>query len=155
MVLIVPRMVYLIRHNKTNRIYIGSSSNPERRFKTHLYNLRSGCHIVEDMQSDYNNYGEDYSFLILDEIKTWEEREKEYEWMKKYDSTNRAIGYNYKDHKKLYRKNQSDKRSCIQAIKKNIEKCDDLELLHLILTLLYKVERRKGYVGYENSYANH
>ena len=92
-----PRKIYAIKHNKTGRTYIGSSSNVDRRLKNHISALRRGSHIVEDMQDDFNKYGEDYTFSILEEIFEHKDRKKEYEWMKKYQSNVRGIGYNYKD----------------------------------------------------------
>lgn len=94
-----PRKVYAIRHNKTDRVYIGSSSQVDKRLKNHLTALRANKHSVEDMQSDFNNFGEDYTFTILDTISNFQEREKEYEWMRKYQSHKRGLGYNYKDQK--------------------------------------------------------
>ncbi len=70
----------------------------EERIRNHIFALRAGKHPVEDMQKDFNDYGEDYSYLMLDEIQTFDEKAKEYEWMKKCNSYNRNTGYNYKDH---------------------------------------------------------
>lgn len=92
-----PRFVYAIMHRETKKIYIGSSKNPQNRCISHIRSLRNGKHIVEDMQSDFNKYGEKFSFFILDEIKNQTEEDKEYKWMDKYKSFNRAYGYNYKD----------------------------------------------------------
>ena len=95
-----PRKVYAIRHNVTDRVYIGSSCNVDRRFKQHLYALQARTHVVDDMQKDYNEHGEDFTFTILDTINDESEIEKEYEWMDKYQSFTRGIGYNYKDLKR-------------------------------------------------------
>ena len=96
-----PRKVYAIRHNVTNRVYIGSSANVDRRLKAHINALRRHAHIVEDMQEDFDKYGEDYTFTILDEVFEYDDKAKEYEWMKKYQSHIRSIGYNYNDRKWL------------------------------------------------------
>lgn len=95
-----PRKVYAIRHNVTDRVYIGSSCNVDRRFKQHLYALQASKHVVDDMQKDYNEHGEDFTLTILDTINDESESEKEYEWMDKYQSFTRGIGYNYKDLKR-------------------------------------------------------
>ena len=92
-----PRKVYAIQHNVTKKIYVGSSRNAENRYKAHLAQLKGGKHPNEDMQSDYNQYGADYSFFILDEIPTFEQKSKEKEWMRKLKSYIRSKGYNYKD----------------------------------------------------------
>ena len=93
----LPRKVYVIRHNVTNRVYVGSSYNLNVRIKNHLQRLRSHSHNVEDMQTDFDRYGEDYSIEIVDEILHITDSYKEYEWMEKYQSRIRGIGYNYLD----------------------------------------------------------
>lgn len=96
----LPRQVYAIRHNVTGRTYIGSSKDVHRRYAHHLCLLRRGLHPVEDMQRDYDDHGENYSFHILADILKFEERHKEYELMRKYNTMTRGFGYNYKDHVK-------------------------------------------------------
>ena len=94
-----PRKVYAIRHNTTNKVYIGSSCNVDRRFLQHLYALRSHGHPVADMQKDFDEHGEDYTMTILDTIKDASESEKEYKWMETYQSFVPNTGYNYQDMK--------------------------------------------------------
>ena len=96
------RKVYAIRHNVTNRVYVGSSGNVDRRFNQHLYALRSHTHIVGDMQKDFDEHGEDFTLTILDTIKDASESEKEFEWMDKYQSFVRGVGYNYQDCKRRH-----------------------------------------------------
>lgn len=69
----------------------------ENRYWSHIYRLRNHQHSIEDMQRDYDDFGEDYSLYLLDEIKVFSERRKEYEWMTKLKSYTRGRGYNYKD----------------------------------------------------------
>lgn len=97
------RKVYAIQHNVTKRIYIGSTTNVDTRYLAHIGALRAGKHKVEDMQADFNEYGEDYSLFVLDEINEFADRIKEYEWMDRYDTFTRGVGYNYKDHAKKSR----------------------------------------------------
>ncbi len=98
--MVFPRYVYAVRHNPTGRVYVGSSKDPEERMRIHMWVLRQGRHIVEDMQKDFNDHGEDYSFFILDTILDLEEKDREYEWMEQFGSHIRGKGYNYKDRKK-------------------------------------------------------
>lgn len=93
-----PRKIYAIRHNVTNRVYIGSSANVDKRLMKHIYDLRAHKHHIEDMQSDFDQYGENFTFTILEDVFAYEDKRKEYEWMEKYQSHIRGIGYNYKDH---------------------------------------------------------
>ena len=92
-----PIKIYCIRHNVTNRAYIGRSSKVDERLKRHFGALRGHRHIVEDMQDDFDKYGENYTVTILDEIVDYNDCLKEYEWMEKYRSNVRGLGYNYKD----------------------------------------------------------
>ena len=93
----LPRKVYAIQHNVTKRLYIGSSKNVEIRYMSHIYQLRKGNHPIEDMQADFNEYGEDFSLFVLEEFASFAERRVEYKWMEKYQSHIRGKGYNYKD----------------------------------------------------------
>lgn len=150
------KKIYAIQHNKTKRIYIGSSIRPEERYMSHIYNLRAGKHPVEDMQSDFNEHGENFSFYILDEWENFADRTKEYDWMHKYNSTQRGIGYNYKDHEKAHSTARIDvvdglplpyfedeellkiKNSLLDEINTLATKCSDVSLLDLIARLLKK-----------------
>ena len=146
-----PRKVYAIQHNITKRIYIGSSKDVTVRYWTHIYSLRNGTHTVEDMIEDFARYGENFSLFILDEIKDMGERHKEYDWMEKYQSHIRGLGYNYKDisfrpargrkippiKEGVPCENCTKKAIQIKAIEELLHKCDDDTLLvDLILKLL-------------------
>ena len=98
-----PRVVYMITHNATKRMYIGSTSDLKMRLKIHFNNLRAGRCRIEDMQSDFDKYGEDYTVEILDEIKDINSL-IEYEYMDLYKSRIRGIGYNYKDNHAIRKK---------------------------------------------------
>lgn len=93
----LPRQIYAIRHEPTQKMYIGSSANVCSRFKAHISHLRRGTHPVEDMQADFDRYGGDYQLFILGEIQTFSERSLEYGWMIRYATYDRRHGYNYKD----------------------------------------------------------
>ena len=92
-----PRSIYMITHLPTGRKYIGSSHNVEARIKSHLYALRKGTHPVEDMQADYDRFGEKYSYAIIGEINDKSEDHKEYDCMMEFHSHLQSQGYNYKD----------------------------------------------------------
>ena len=91
------RFVYAIRHNVTKRIYIGSTARVPHRLKEHINQLRRGSHKNKEMQSDYNEHGEDYSFYELDVIPTTHYKDREYFWMLFFDTYNPKKGYNDKD----------------------------------------------------------
>ena len=133
----LPRTVYLIRHNKTNRIYIGSSKNPGERIKAHMRSLKMGKHHVEDMQQDFDTYGGDYTVEYLEVINNRKDSSHEYDWMEHYNSHIRGIGYNYKD-MAFQSQKRNPKFAYISEIMSLIRKTDDLSLLDLILQILKK-----------------
>lgn len=94
----LPRKIYAIKHNVTKRIYVGSTKDPKHRFANHLSMLRNGKHPVEDMQKDFDEYGDNFTFIILETITEFQNRDKEYEVMEFLESHIRGKGYNYKDH---------------------------------------------------------
>lgn len=116
----LPRYVYAIQHNVTKRMYIGSSNNVKKRYFTHIYKLRSGKHHIEDMQSDFNEYGEDYSVFVLDEFVDYGDRRVEYEWMRKYQSHIRGKGYNYKDRAAIAPKNDVPLKDGMPEVGQNV-----------------------------------
>lgn len=133
-----PRKVYAIRHNATDRVYIGSSCNVDRRFKEHLYALQAHTHIVDDMQRDFDEHGEDYTLTILDKINCASEDKKEYEWMDKYQSFVRGVGYNYKDRQRAVRRKNSEEEALTKASSKSLDSVNtlnenEIEFLTLIL----------------------
>lgn len=92
--------IYAIVHRKTQKAYIGRTSNSiEVRLSAHLNALRGQRHHIEDMQEDFNKYGEDYDFFILDVVdaKRICPNKIERYYMNKYESDIRGKGYNYKD----------------------------------------------------------
>ena len=91
------KTVYAIQHNKTKRIYIGSSDRLVWRINDHLKKLRNGKHSNELMQKDYNEYGEDYGFYELDFIPIFLHKEREFFWMAFFGTYDKDKGYNYKD----------------------------------------------------------
>ena len=93
----LPRTIYAIQHNKTKRIYVGSSVNAKKRYLSHMTSLRNHKHPNKLMQEDFDAYGEDYSLFLLEEIKEYSNRSKEYEWMHKLGTYDPEVGYNFKD----------------------------------------------------------
>ena len=94
---IYPRVIYIITHNVTKRSYIGSSGRFNVRIKRHLEALRSGRHSVEDMQKDFDIYGENFTIKVIGEMNSIVESIKEYDAMREYRTYIRGLGYNYKD----------------------------------------------------------
>lgn len=140
-----PRSVYAIQHNVTKKIYIGSTKNVESRFVQHLACLKANKHLIEDMQADFNEYGEDFTVFILDEIKNHQEKSKEYEWMDKYNSFERGIGYNYKDQARVKRVLERKRKNTIVKGMPNTEINVTKERLHEMIDSLSSDEVLRVY----------
>lgn len=90
--------VYQIFCTATGKSYIGSSSNIDRRIKTHKQHLEKGCHNNRKLQKDYDIHGiESFEFLILEkdvahDLLTAYEKY----WIYKKDAIVRFKGYNIK-----------------------------------------------------------
>lgn len=90
--------VYLIENSVTGRKYVGSSSNVDRRIKTHKQHLEKGCHNNRKLQKDHDLYGMDsFKFVILEkdvahDLLTAYEKY----WIYKHDAIVRFKGYNEK-----------------------------------------------------------
>lgn len=88
--------VYLIENSVTGRKYVGSSSNIDRRIKTHKQHLQKGCHNNRKLQKDYDMHGiESFKFIILEkdvahDLLTAYEKY----WIYKHDAIVRYKGYN-------------------------------------------------------------
>lgn len=97
-------VVYAIRCRNTNRTYIGSTKDFERRVYAHFAELRSGkknCHSAARLrpktptkwQEDFDTYGADsFEVIVVEKDVPAEERAKrEQYYIQKYD----AIGNGY------------------------------------------------------------
>lgn len=70
--------VYEIRHDRTQRRYVGSSAEIERRWAWHRTMLRTGKHHCDFLQNVWNKYlPEEFSFSILEECSTESLAERE------------------------------------------------------------------------------
>lgn len=97
--------VYGIVHIPTHRLYVGSSSNIERRFAEHVKHLRSGKHHCAHLQNAWSKYGEDqFEFRVGGVAKDGKEaRDLEQAFLECYfgndlfNSKNTATGFGFGD----------------------------------------------------------
>ena len=102
------KYIYAIQHNQTKRIYVGCTKNITNRYIQHMQNLKSGRHASEEIQHDFDEFGEDFSVFLLEEIDKPSvlveaengrliraDRKAEFDWMKKYKTI--YEGYNRQD----------------------------------------------------------
>ena len=88
--------VYAMRHNPTQKVYIGlTTRNPEGRLKNHIKNLRANRNTALAMQEDFNKFGEDYSFFILERIPTSMYVHREMYWQLVFRTYDPLHGYNH------------------------------------------------------------
>ena len=92
-----PKKIYAIQHRITKKIYIGVTNSLELRYQAHLSLLRNNKHNSPLMQEEYNQYGGEYDVFVLDEIQSYSEKYREYEWMKFYKTKDPKYGYNSQD----------------------------------------------------------
>lgn len=93
-----PYYIYVMTNIKNGKKYVGCSERPKWRFKEHLAALKHNRHKVEDLQADYEKYGEDAFIYCLVDVKTERGPQgEEYKWMKELKTYDRNYGYNYKD----------------------------------------------------------
>jgi len=58
--------IYQIKNLKTNKVYIGSSENLEKRLKDHLKELKAGRHANKKLQNSWKKHGEEnFSFDVI------------------------------------------------------------------------------------------
>jgi group I intron endonuclease len=124
--------IYMIRHNITGRMYIGRSSHLKNRIYSHFNRLRAGKHWVEDMQKDFDEYGDDFTVSVLtDSTVEGYSHNTEKEMMDKFQSTLRGVGYNYNDPTVTAKiRNARKKRSTKTKLRILIETLDDEQVLY-------------------------
>lgn len=83
--------VYLIRCTSNQKLYVGSSRNIGKRFNYHKSELRSQSHYNENMQDDWNRFGENAFMLEILEL-TADLLPREKEWINKLEAD--RVGYN-------------------------------------------------------------
>lgn len=86
--------VYQIYNKETNKRYIGSSINIERRLKEHKRNLKANRHSNQHLQNAWNKYQEYLIFEALEYCEPDQCLKLEQEYIDYYNSANREFGYN-------------------------------------------------------------
>jgi group I intron endonuclease len=83
-------VIYKIINLKTKRVYIGSTTQPERRKSQHFVTLRSDSHHNYKLQADFKKYGEEnFSFYVVEDLGVVPQRQllkKEEEYISKQKS---------------------------------------------------------------------
>lgn len=90
-------VVYVLRHNVTGKLYIGSTTDLGSRIYAHIRNLRAHRHPTAALQKDFDLYGDDLSFAIIAECDAGSLRRIEKLYMTILDTRNPEKGYNDQD----------------------------------------------------------
>ena len=99
-----PKVVYAMQHRVTKKMYIGITNDLKERYKAHLSLLRNNKHTSAIMQKEYNEHGGLYDLFVLDDVNSYSDRYKEYEWMDYYKSNDKNYGYNAQDRGRIENK---------------------------------------------------
>lgn len=87
--------IYIIRDLENNKVYVGSSKNPQNRKYEHFSNLRNNKHKNEHLQNAWNKYGErNFVFEIVENCNLNNLIEREIYFINKFDSLVNTNGYN-------------------------------------------------------------
>lgn len=153
--------IYAIQNKVNKKIYIGRTQNAYQRLQSHLRNLRKGTHIIEDMQKDFDIYGDVFEIFILETNIAPLDKLTEYKYIKKYNSYIRECGYNYKDHlapkiifglpeaklkseDEILKLDNRAKGQYMCAIVEHLNKVNDLETLDFMYQFLVKTQGVKN-----------
>ena len=152
--------IYAVQNKVNKKLYIGRTENPKQRLKKHMSDLKNNRHPIEDMQDDYNKFGDVFELFILEENVSYNNEHLEYKYMKKYRTCEREFGYNYKDHiakrinfskpREIACKTEAEieapiddkKIEYISTIVELLNQTNDLRILDFVMQFLYKSKTR-------------
>lgn len=87
--------IYMIECKETGKMYIGQSVNMKRRYQKHLADLKNGVHGNPYLKHAFSKHGKNaFKFSILEHCEKDILLEREYFWIKHYDTTNSDKGFN-------------------------------------------------------------
>jgi len=72
--------IYKIENKANKMIYIGSTTNFDKRKKKHIEDLKNGDHCNFKLQNDYDKYGENnFNFFFINTVENRDSLEREEE----------------------------------------------------------------------------
>lgn len=87
--------IYIIENSEANKVYIGQTTNYQKRSNAHFSKLRRNAHDNEHLQKAFNKYGEKaFSIRILKECKEADLDRLEKFFIAEYKSADKKYGYN-------------------------------------------------------------
>ncbi len=88
--------IYCIRNKVSRRLYIGAAKDIRKRWNSHMHALRHKTEFAnEDLQADFDKYGEDiFELMLLEECPEHKLFERERFYIDSYGGTNSTMLYN-------------------------------------------------------------
>ena len=89
--------IYIIKHKKSGKVYVGQSNYLARRFTDHKRYLNQGTHFSPRLQNAWNKYGARAFVFIVVEVVPPKKRllkQREQYWIDYYKAFNDQYGYN-------------------------------------------------------------
>jgi group I intron endonuclease len=88
--------IYQIRHVDSGRVYVGSATNPRRRWSAHRSKLSRGLHDSPYLQSAWSKYGESaFVFEIIEPVLFVEDLvTREQYWIDQLHAADKHYGFN-------------------------------------------------------------
>lgn len=78
--------IYKIYFSNTDKVYIGSSSDIDKRIKQHKAMLSNDCHHSYKLQEYYNKNNDKIEFSIIEECQEIDKLRREAYWVNTYDA---------------------------------------------------------------------
>lgn len=117
--------IYLITNITNNRNYVGKSTNVNRRWSTHLTMLNNKEHHNEELQKDWDEYGEAYfTFKIIELCPEEMLSNRERHWIDMFNALDNGYNHNQRGKKKQEsNKTKEDLESIMKLCKEHYEEC--------------------------------
>lgn len=139
--------IYLIKNLINDKVYIGKSINIYQRIQKHISNLRSknlkgeNTHFI----NSWHKYGEDsFDYIILEECKREFLKDKELYYILKYNSLDRAKGYNFRlDSESGMIPLESTRKKYSEACHKRFSKQEERDKVSIFFTKFWKENPEK------------
>lgn len=90
----MQKQIYAIQHNVTKRIYVGTCNRSDCRIKKHMHDLLRGSHTNKELQKDFDTYGMEFSFYLLEVVESKYRMKAERAWQNALRSNDIKTGYN-------------------------------------------------------------
>ena len=93
----IKSCIYLITNNLTEKVYVGSTCDFDKRQRTHLSALRKNIHHSRHLQASWDRYGSShFSFSVLETVLGDQAYliQREQYWIDEYECYQSDFGYN-------------------------------------------------------------